>query len=368
MSASLIAQTPAASPAASTDRASRLAYLSYLRVLAIVAVVTIHVSGLTIGMTGLRGSGTWWVATALNNASTWSVPVFVMISGALLLEPARDEGAIDFYRRRLDRIGIPLLFWHLFYVGFRFTQGENLTVEKLAKNLLQAHVYTALYFFWLILGLYLITPILRGFIAHARQRDVAFMTGVVTAGCLLYEPVHYFMGYMGWAEPPSLNVMTYFMPYVGFYLLGYVLRDTVLSRGRLVAAVLACAAIFAETTWQYAHVRDYPLLTALLPVNTLGLLPATSAVLVFLIVRTLVPPTSRLARPPHAKRWRYLGDITLGVFVTHLVVLEALMLVPGLEGGASNLPELAFLLAGTVAGAFVASAVLKRIPLVNRTV
>src|SRR5262245_13238400 len=79
------AELPAArGPGAAGQRPS-YAYLSWLRVLAIVAVVSIHTTGLTMTQEGLRGSAVWWVAAAVNVGSTWAVPVFVMISGALLL-------------------------------------------------------------------------------------------------------------------------------------------------------------------------------------------------------------------------------------------------------------------------------------------
>lgn len=94
----------------------RKIYLDYLRVLAIIAVVTIHVTApYYSGGYGLDES-VWWVANLLNALSRFSVPVFVMISGALLL--GKRVGVLDFYRKSSLRIIPPLIFWNLIYVVF----------------------------------------------------------------------------------------------------------------------------------------------------------------------------------------------------------------------------------------------------------
>lgn len=348
------------------DPAARFAYLSYLRVLAITAVVGTHVSGLTVKLAAPEGSAPWWTAVALLNATTWAVPVFVMISGALLLGPSR-EGAGEFYRRRLRRIAIPLVVWHLFYIAFSWlVLGRDLSLPRIVLGLVKAQTYTALYFFWLILGLYLLTPLLRGFLAQASRRDQWWMTAVITAGCLAYKPLQYTLGYFGQGNAEALNALTYCVPYLGFYLLGYLLRDVVLPRRWLPVAALGVLAVLAECSWQYAHLKQYPLLGAVLPVNTLGLLPAASAVLVFLLARGLLPPTSRWARPPHAARWRYLGDLTLGVFVLHLAVLRGLQELPGWERGAGTVGGLFLLLSSTVLLSFGLSALLRLVKPLRR--
>jgi len=71
--------------AGTTDR---LAWVGYLRVLAILAVVAIHVSGLTVVNPATHGSAAWWVAEVLNECTRWAVPMFVLVSGALLLKPS----------------------------------------------------------------------------------------------------------------------------------------------------------------------------------------------------------------------------------------------------------------------------------------
>src|SRR4051794_9413182 len=85
-----------------------LSYLDGLRVAGMVAVVLLHVSLGLIHYRTLSPVDFRW-CLAINALTWWAVPVFVMISGALLLDPARWTTGAHFYRRRLARIGWPLL-------------------------------------------------------------------------------------------------------------------------------------------------------------------------------------------------------------------------------------------------------------------
>src|SRR3954447_23076195 len=92
--------TAAAGPAAPLEPTG---WLDLARVLAIGAVLAVHEAGAAVGARrpGEPADPAWWAANVLDAASRWCVPVFVMVSGALLLDPRRTERPREFYRRRL---------------------------------------------------------------------------------------------------------------------------------------------------------------------------------------------------------------------------------------------------------------------------
>jgi surface polysaccharide O-acyltransferase-like enzyme len=88
---------------------NKLNYIHTMRLLAIIAVVAQHISE-PFMIFGNMESFSWWHYCALNAFCRWDVPIFVMISGALLLEQAgRNESVKIFFKKRLRRVGIPLL-------------------------------------------------------------------------------------------------------------------------------------------------------------------------------------------------------------------------------------------------------------------
>ncbi|HEY6738689.1 MAG TPA: acyltransferase [Actinopolymorphaceae bacterium] len=345
------------------------AFLSYLRVLAIVGVVLLHTMAATTQNTRIEGTPTWHAAIVVSSGFQWRVAVLVMVSGALLLRPKAGEGAWEFYRRRLQRIGIPLATWHVVYLVFLVVfVGVDLTVSQWIARLASAKLYTALYFFWLILGLYLLAPVLRAFLAQASKRDQWTIAVLATSAGLLNEIVSGFIRMQGGTAGGPYNVVTYCLPYVGYFMLGYLLKDVVLPRRWTVVVALGAVLIAAEKVWQRENLAELPVLNLLTPLSYLGFLTAVFSVLVFVLVRSLVPPTSWLAQPRIAVPLRRIGDLTLGVYATHLLVMAVLQRQFHMTDGPTTLRELVFLPLATLVGAFAISWVLSKIPYVRRAV
>lgn len=367
---------PSPEPAAPRAPArADLAYTSYLRIAAIVAVVLIHVAGLSYGR--IEGGGAAWTLAAFLTFSTkWAVPVFVMVSGVLLLRPPADRSPQRFYRRRLARIGIPLVVWHVVYIGLFAVVLGTPSWPRIAARVLTGEPFTALYFFWLILGLYVVTPLLWPLVASLSRTALTLTAAALTALPAVDLVTRRVVSRLGTdisATDPTL--FTQFLPYVGFYLLGYALRDVVLrGRARVVLAVLTLVLV-TEMTFQVVYAEAVSpwlarTLTTFAPMSYQGPLLALCAVAVFLLAHALVHPGSRAAGPAWAARARTVGDLTFGVFCVHLLVAYLLSRAAGHPGltGASTTAGVLAQNAAVVLVSFLVSAVLVRVPVLRRAV
>ncbi len=74
-----------------------MAWLDAARVISIFAVVFLHISASVVTEADF-GSSTWWHGNFYDSLVRWCVPVFVMVSGALLLDERRVEDTISFYK------------------------------------------------------------------------------------------------------------------------------------------------------------------------------------------------------------------------------------------------------------------------------
>src|ERR1700750_3205314 len=91
-------------------------WISNLRLVALYAVIILHVTSLLLMQYGKVSISDWMVADFFNAVVRFAVPVFVMVTGALLLHREYEIG--DFLKKRLVRVVIPFLFWSLVYVGY----------------------------------------------------------------------------------------------------------------------------------------------------------------------------------------------------------------------------------------------------------
>jgi surface polysaccharide O-acyltransferase-like enzyme len=341
--------------------------------LAILAVVAIHVSGLTVVDAARDHRPVWWVAQVLNECTRWAVPMFVVVSGALLLKPSSMDVPLGaFYRRRLSRIVPALVVWHVVYVVFEGTVlGWTLTWRSVLTALLLGRTYTALYFFWLILGLYVVAPLLWRMVSGRTQREQAVVAVAVTVATCLWWSVTGVLSDLGVAgAAPTFTVLTYWIPYVGYFLLGPVLLALPVTRRTAWVATAVLLGSLAVTFWQGTEPGPTHLLDVVSPVGYQSWLVVASTVTLFVAARYWFRAGTWWARGAVAATVVRLGALTLGVFAIHLIVLYGLQHRPfrGLAHGATSVPGLVFLYVGTVVLSFAVAWAMSRVPYLRRVV
>jgi surface polysaccharide O-acyltransferase-like enzyme len=257
------------------------------------------------------------VANAIDSSVRWSVPVFVMISGALALDPARGVQPRAFLLKRWYRIGIPLIFWTIFYVWFKLyiLGGKDDGWDPVAA-IASGSPFIQLYFLYVLAGLVLLTPMLRLLSAHGSRR-LQFGTAAIFLGLGVADQM--LMYFFGVGSP---NMVTRFLPMVGYYIIGWCLRDVVLGRrGVLITVALwilsvASTALIAglgtgEKPWRYIY--DYLSPTVVL-----------ASICAFLLLHRFGQ-----RRSPVLEKF---APLSFGVFLVHAVFVFGVRLYIGTPG------------------------------------
>ncbi|WP_372007168.1 acyltransferase family protein [Paenibacillus chitinolyticus] len=206
---------------------SRWIYTDVLRIAAMIGVVLIHITAPIIGIRSDIGDiHYWWTAHIINAAFRWSVPVFVMISGALLLAHGRNESAMSFYRKRLGKLLPLFLLWSMIYYLWDLRKEmHSFNWDQLATGLVKGTLHYHLWYVYMIILLYLITPLLRVLVRRVPPRAVFYIGG---AG-LAFSNLATLAGWKSW----SFVIDASSLPgYIGYFLLGYVLSRVELDKGK----------------------------------------------------------------------------------------------------------------------------------------
>ncbi|WP_040155456.1 acyltransferase [Mobilicoccus massiliensis] len=356
---------------ASAPRES-LAWLGWFRVVSIAGVVLIHVNGLTAVAHHGDGSDVGRLALLLDFVSRWSVPAFVMASGAMLLDPGRFSGTGAFLRRRALRLVPALVVWHVVYAGVVVRLTGRFAPSELLQAALVGKLYTALYFFWIVLGLALLTPLLVPWVASVGTREVG-AAGVVLAAmpaaAMAIVPV------APESEAWVRTAVTWWVPYLGYYLLGYAVRRARLRAWVGVASIVGFAGGSAWVVWQWRQPAGVgAVLEHYQPAESyFHPAVAVAACSAMYLSRWIIRPGAAgalFARPRMARLGRAFGAATLGVFAVHQLVLYVVERMPWLGGGAvASTPEqLVARCVVVFVGAYAAALIGGRIPGVRRVV
>jgi surface polysaccharide O-acyltransferase-like enzyme len=213
----------------------RILFADLLRGLAIVAVIVLHVAHALLSQ--YQPDETWWwIGNLYDAACRWCVPVFIMISGMLLLRQDRELSIKQFLTKRFARVLFPFLIWGVLYLWWRHRDGwpdaESSISFYIFKSILQGPVFFHFWFVYMILGLYLLTPILKVYVKFADRKNIEYLL-------LIWLGVNTITPYLQlfWETGFGIGKYLEFSGYAGYFVLGYYLSEYELKRKKLVYAL-----------------------------------------------------------------------------------------------------------------------------------
>ncbi|VFS61711.1 Inner membrane protein YiaH [Kluyvera cryocrescens] len=133
---------------------AKINWIDNLRGIACLMVVMIHTTTWFVTNPHTISPLSWDLANVLNSASRVSVPLFFMISGFLFFGPRSAQP------RHFLRIALCLLFYSAIALIFIATF-THISVEASLKNVLQKPIFYHLWFFFAIMVIYLVSPLIE---------------------------------------------------------------------------------------------------------------------------------------------------------------------------------------------------------------
>ena len=211
---------------------SHIIWADLLRVLAIVGVVYRYYCPAYYDTNPLT-------TNILVSMEDWCVPVFLMLSGMFALPSDK----VFRLKKRLIHIVIALCFWGILYgVNFFVIQSHgSYSLLSIVQPLFWKRLpWYHLWFLYLIMGLYLLTPVLRSWLAHASRKNILYFLIL----CFAFSSVTYVNQFL----PAHIHhLLPEMSAFIGYYVLGYYLSSvSICIRSRAILyglAVLSCLCI-----------------------------------------------------------------------------------------------------------------------------
>lgn len=289
----------------------RVVYLDLLRMVATFAVILLHVSA--GDFLSLSFSGDWYIALVYDSLVRWSVPVFVMISGVLFLNPNKEITYQDILKKRVPRLLLAYVFWALLYVlyGFVLSGFEGFTIRRLIRRAIVAP-RVHLWFLPMLMGVYLLIPMLRKIAQDIKLLRYALIIWIVFVFVSFFQFVEAFKLVKQFYSLFSMNSIVGFS---GYFLLGYFLSQYDFSKRQRIWIYLlgiggALVTIFGtycvSVSTGEANERYF---------SNLSIQVAAMAAALFVLVKTFAPKCGTLT----LKFLDFVRKDLFGVYLTHLL-------------------------------------------------
>lgn len=290
--------------------------IDLVKTIAIFGVLVIHVSAGRLG--GAPGGGDWLGGLFWAAAARASVPLFLLCSGALLLDPDHDLPLKKLWGKNFLRLLAALLFWAMAYkLYFLWEDGISLPeLVQAGKEVLLFHHQNHLYYLHIMLLVYAFLPVTRLLVRCGEKRLLQYALGLWFVLGILYPTLKGFWPFTLLEGIPlqwRLN-MTYAA--IGYGLLGWYLQKWPLGRKASAALALAGFALVFGGTW-WLSLRSGALYQGFLEGMSLGV--CLLAVGLYGLCTGLPAPGERVRR---VLAWW--SGASFCVFLVHIFFLDQL--------------------------------------------
>ncbi len=232
------------------ERIDRIAYLDTLRVVSMVAVMVLHLAA-SGHRDSAAGSTEWAVCWLYNFGARFAVPVFVMISGALFLDPGKEITLPFLWKKYISKLLWVFFGWSLVYALAESIKEHTLFTADyflcVAQKTVTGHYH--MWYLYLIAGLYLLTPLLRRIAADpARLRPTVIGLFLLNFGLSLLTALP------GVSQEVKAvvgsEIAALLTGYTGYYCLGWWLHQAQLKEKTVRRFIFLSAAIYvAAAVW-----------------------------------------------------------------------------------------------------------------------
>lgn len=292
--------------------------LDLLRIIAIAAILLIHTSGGYLVYNSFNNGAHWWiVSVSYSSFLKWASGVFVMLSGAFLLNEDKSKDIWKFIKHRIIRIFVPFVIWAFIYKmimnpGF-ISDFNILSIKYFLKDIYSGNVEYHLWFIYMLFILYLLTPIFSAIVNHSNKNLKYYFLG-------LWLVFNFFPGYISKFKEIQFGSEYYleFVKYSGFYILGFTLKNIKTNyKWWLILGFIGLSLINVYGTYNLSHLHGY---NDYFFLNRLNITNILNAIFLFVFFNSL-----NLKVNKGSFSYKLLVNMSLvsyGIFLNHVLILH----------------------------------------------
>lgn len=346
--------------------ANRNISFDLLRILSAFAVVVLHTSTIYIERYSVE-STVFRIANFYDSLSRFSIPIFVMISGAIFLSEEKTVTSKNLWKRNILRLFLIYCVWSFAYYAFQCGYYWNVSIfHKGLIGIVTGCVYASnhFWFIFMILGLYALVPFLRTWVTHASQKELNYFVLLFMVFQIARTTITTLADKSLITEISNKLTITELSFYLGYFVLGYILTRQELPQ-KWKTILYALVPVGAAANYLISDIMSRRAGTYHPGIyDSFGLFTCILSMAVFIFFKD------------RGKKWKVNGTFsrtlsslsqdTLGIYLLHVGILDYLKVNNILFGNLSSLagvPIISFLVFAFCA---LVSAILRRIPFIGR--
>jgi surface polysaccharide O-acyltransferase-like enzyme len=351
-------------------KSSRIIYLDILRIIATFAVIILHTAANQWYETPVN-TFDWQILNIYDSLVRWCVPIFLMISGVFFLDDTKNISNYNIFHKYIKRILSALIFWGLLY-GFVSLITKSFInhikilpfdIMKIFAKLIFGPPWYHLWFLYLMIGIYILTPLLRVFVSNSNRDDIEYLLVLFFLLGLVIPALNKVFMLINSKYTINFSVIE-LTGYVGYFFAGYYFSKYEMSKKlkyTIYVFGIISVLITIIITAKYSLFVGKPkgdLYSYLLPTTMF------ESYAVFLLFKNIFKSVKYSEM--FEKVITYLASCTFGVYLVHDFINQAFSII-GLKTTTYNpiiiIPLMSFI---NIVISFIIISFIKKIPFLNR--
>jgi len=282
-----------------------------LRIFSMLGVIYLHTAAGALQQ--LDNRALWNFSNVFACLFTLAVPLFFMMSGALLLEQEKTADLGQLFRHRLPKVVVPACVWTALILFYRCLTGNGAAAKTAFLRLLNDPVMVPYWFLYALGAMYLLSPMLKKMTDNLSDAHWNYMMALWVFLTLGLSTLRQFVPaswQLTFTEHWTLNINVV-GGYLGYFLLGAYLErlERTFSKKTLasVSVILAVVSILG-TRWNSYHIAVYTDHFT----NYLTLLTMVRSAALFLLAKACLR-----GREPKSRLVPCLAGLSFGVYLIH---------------------------------------------------
>ncbi len=187
----------------------RILWIDILRTIGIISIILLHIMGNTINTYHLSNN----TYPIFINLLYFSIPLFIMLSGMYFLN--KDISIKEMFHKYILRIFLVLIIFGSFYSLLELiflNKSLSLSyIPLILKNILTGNLWAHMWYLYLVLALYIITPFLRIITKNITKQDYQILLIILFIFTILIPEINYiFKTNIAFFIPLSVYLFYYF--------------------------------------------------------------------------------------------------------------------------------------------------------------
>ena len=300
----------------------RLYRYDLLRTISIFSVILAHIGAVYTkeDYQAYVGTFDYSIGLLFSLLTRTCVPCFVMLSGAFMIHD-KNINFTSFYQKTWKKIIIPTFIFSILYVLYAYAQillakvlnipisEEMGSLTKPLLWLLQGRPHTIMWYMYMLIGIYLITPIIVMIKQHICEQTFFHLSIVM----LFYGILVRYTCNLSW--------ILWFAEWIGYFMMGYTLKEYALKKGQHHKGLLLilCSVLLLTVNYGLALSNRFPQIDF---ADSFSPLIVLSSLLIFTGFSMIEPKKEFLLIS-------LIGKNTLTIYFVHILFIDPVFQILG---------------------------------------